>query len=163
LLEAAGVNILDLTSGGRDLASFDPSSFDAVLCMSVIEHVPHTPKPLLLALNRVLKQGGTMILDTPNLNYVYTVERLADRHSIFTPIEMQFHVTPPFEGHHREYTVDEVKYMLEAIGHEVLDIDVCNYSIYELKELTGSDAARFARMAVDPGLRELIFTRSIKR
>jgi hypothetical protein len=32
-----------------------------------------------------------------------------------------------------------------------------------LKELTGSDAARHARMVVDPELREVIFTRSIKK
>ena len=52
--------------------------------------------------------------------------------------------------------------MLEAIGHEVADLDVYNYSIYGLKELAGPDAARYARMAVDPEFREVIFTRSIK-
>jgi 2-polyprenyl-3-methyl-5-hydroxy-6-metoxy-1,4-benzoquinol methylase len=162
LLHEAGVKVIDLTQE-RDLASFEPGLFDAVLCMGVIEHVPHTPKPLLLALNRVLRPEGTLVLDTPNLLYVYTRERLAEGKPIFTPIELQFNVEPPFEGHHREYTPSEVQYMLQAIGHEVADLDVYNYSIYELKELTGSDAARYARMAVDPELREVIFTRSIKK
>jgi 2-polyprenyl-3-methyl-5-hydroxy-6-metoxy-1,4-benzoquinol methylase len=163
LLHKAGVKVIDLTEKGRDLALFESDFFDAVLCMSVIEHVPHTPKPILLALNRVLRPGGTLVLDTPNLLYAYTRERLAEGKPIFTPIELQFNVEPPFEGHHREYTPSEVKYMLEAIGHEVTDFDIYNYSIYELKELAGQGAARFARMAIDPELRELIFTRSIKR
>ncbi len=162
LLYDAGVKIVDLTEKGRDLASFEEGFFDAVLCMGVIEHVPHTPKPLLLALNRALRSGGTLVLDTPNLLYIYTRERLAQGEPIFTPIELQFNVEPPFEGHHREYTISEVKYMLEAIGHKVADLDVYNYSIYGLKELAGPDAARYARMAVDPELREVIFTRSIK-
>jgi 2-polyprenyl-3-methyl-5-hydroxy-6-metoxy-1,4-benzoquinol methylase len=163
LLREAGVKVVDLTEEGRDLASFKPDFFDAVLCMGVIEHVPHTPKPLLTAVNRVLRPEGTLVLDTPNLLYLYTRERLAEGKPILTPMELQFNVEPPFEGHHREYTPSEVRYMLEAIGHEVADLDVYNYSIYEVKELTGSDAARYGRMAVDPELREVIFTRSIKK
>ena len=61
--------MIDLTQEGRDLASFEPDFFDAVLCMGVIEHVSDTPKPLLLALNRVLRSEGTLVLDTPNLLY----------------------------------------------------------------------------------------------
>ena len=98
------MKVIDLAEKGRDLASFEEGFFDAVLCMGVIEHVPHTPKPLLLALNRVLRPGGTLVLDTPNLLYAYTRERLAQGKPIFTPIELQFNVEPPFEGHHREYT-----------------------------------------------------------
>ena len=158
-----GSTVIDLGSAGRDLSSLPSGSYDAILCMGVIEHIPHTPRLLLQSLDRLLRPGGQLILDTPNLLYIYTREKLAAGQSIFPSIEVQFHVQPPFEGHHREYTPREVAWMLEAIGHEVSELETYNYSIYGLSELSGADAKRFEMMKVDPELRELIIARSAKR
>ncbi len=163
LLRSADIGVIDL---GRDAASdlgrIGENSYDAVLCLGVIEHVAHTPRPLLLALDRVLRPGGTLILETPNLSYLYTREKLAAGRPIAPPIQLQFDVEPPFEGHHREYTSAEVVWMLQQIGHEDIDVELFNYSIYGLSELRGEDAERFRRMERDPQLRELIMTRSKK-
>ena len=43
---------------------FDEGSFDHILCTEVLEHVPD-PAAFLLDLNRVLRQGGTLILTVP--------------------------------------------------------------------------------------------------
>lgn len=42
----------------------DDDSFDHILCTEVLEHVPD-PAAFLLDLNRVLRQGGTLILTVP--------------------------------------------------------------------------------------------------
>jgi SAM-dependent methyltransferase len=163
VLAENGVDVIDLGSAGRDLSSLPSGGYDAILCMGVIEHIPHTPRLLLQSLDRLLRPGGQLILDTPNLLYIYTREKLAAGQSIFPSIEAQFHVQPPFEGHHREYTPREVAWMLEAIGHEVCELETYNYSIYGLSELSGADAKRFKMMKVDSELRELIMARSTKR
>jgi 2-polyprenyl-3-methyl-5-hydroxy-6-metoxy-1,4-benzoquinol methylase len=162
-LRSAGAQVLDLARQGITLDDWSANGYDAVLCLGVIEHIPHTPRLLLEALDRVLKPGGSLILDTPNLLYVYTREKIASGRSIFPPIEAQFHVEPPFEGHHREYTSDEVRWMLEAIGHEVTDLELFNYSAYWLSELSGKDAEYWRRMESDPQQREVVMTRSVKR
>jgi SAM-dependent methyltransferase len=43
---------------------FDDASFDHVLCIEVLEHVPD-PSTFLADLKRVLRQGGTLILTVP--------------------------------------------------------------------------------------------------
>ena len=89
-----------------------------MLCMGVIEHIPHTPRLLLDTLTRVLKPGGILILDTPNLAYLYKRLALLDGGTIFCPMAQQYYTELPFEGHHREYIVDEIAWMLNAAGHE---------------------------------------------
>jgi hypothetical protein len=78
------------------------------------------------------------------------------------PLSVQFGVTPPFEGHHREYTVTELRWMLEALGHEVLHVETFNYSMYALSELTREQAGNLGRMEADPELRELMLSVSRK-
>jgi SAM-dependent methyltransferase len=163
LLERSGARVLALAGGERNLAVVPEQAYDAVLCCGVIEHVPHTPKGLLEALDRALKPGGALVLETPNLAYVYKREKLAAGESIFPPIELQFHVTPPFEGHHREYVSREIAWMLREIGHAVDEIELFNFSLYGLSELRGPDLERFERMQADPELRELIMMRSTSR
>jgi 2-polyprenyl-3-methyl-5-hydroxy-6-metoxy-1,4-benzoquinol methylase len=158
LQRSIGISIHDFSKVGYDLAGLAPHSFDAVVCAGVIEHMAHTPRLLLESLTRVLKPGGIMVMDTPNLAYLYKRLALLDGRSVFPPIADQFYTQIPFEGHHREYVVSELEWILKAAGHEVLSVEVYNYSLYGLKELTGDDAIYFREMEADPTLREVILT-----
>src|SRR5262249_33629399 len=142
---------------GFDLAGLPAQGYDAVLVMGVIEHVPHSPRGLLDAVGRVLKPSGTIVLDTPNLAYAYNRERLARGESVMAPIASQFDCHPPFEGHHREYTMSEVRWMLERVGFEVSALDAVNYSIYGLDTLSGDDLRIYRDMLADVTRREVIF------
>ncbi|MDA3875628.1 MAG: class I SAM-dependent methyltransferase, partial [Halothiobacillus sp.] len=57
---------LDVTVGTVDILAGESSSFDAITLSHVIEHV-HEPVQLLQAVHRLLKPGGVVYIDTPNI------------------------------------------------------------------------------------------------
>ncbi len=159
-MRAAGIQIIDTTDAG--VLDAHTETYDAVLAMGVIEHVPHTPRALLNTLSRVLRPGGVIVIDTPNLGYLYTRNKLAHGDSIFCPIQLQFDTEIPFEGHHREYTIAEIQWILGAIGQTDIEIATFNYSYYGLTELAGNDLVNHRRMIDDAALREVILAISRK-
>jgi 2-polyprenyl-3-methyl-5-hydroxy-6-metoxy-1,4-benzoquinol methylase len=156
-LQAEGVRVLDES----DPAADEP--YDAVLLLGVLEHVPHTPRLLFEFVNASLRPGGLLVLDTPNLAYLYTREKLARGESVFCPIQLQYATQLPFEGHHREYTIAEVRWLLEAAGHDILELETFNYSLLMQDRLEGEAAAAWRRMALDPSLREVILSVSRRK
>jgi SAM-dependent methyltransferase len=162
LMRKAGVTLHDFDDAGRDLKGFDSAGYDVVLCLGVIEHIPHTPRLLLQSLTRVLKPGGCLVIDTPNHAYIYHRQRLSRGESVMANIEAQFRSDPPFEGHHREYTAREIAWMLEQSGQRDISLELFNYSVYALPVLTGEDLANYWATALDPASRELIMAVSIK-
>ena len=158
LQRSAGIVVHDFSKVGHDLGHLEPHAYDAVLCAGVIEHMAHTPRLLLESLTRVLRPGGILVLDTPNLGYLYKRLALLDGRSVFPPIADQYYTQIPFEGHHREYVVEELEWMLNAAGHTVLSVETFNYSVFGLTELTGDEALYFREMESDPTLREVIIT-----
>lgn len=150
LLEAHGVTV-------RNFTDFRPTGdYDAVVLMGVIEHVPHTPRLLLRDVHQALVPEGLMVLDTPNLAYIYNRQKLARGQSIHPPVQSQFGTELPFEGHHREYTASEIEWMLEASSFAMLESEAFNYSLYGLTELAGIDLENHQAMQADPSLRELL-------
>jgi 2-polyprenyl-3-methyl-5-hydroxy-6-metoxy-1,4-benzoquinol methylase len=159
----AGITVRDFADAGPELVLLPEASYDAVLCLGVVEHVPHTPRLLLEAIDRLLRRGGVLVLDTPNIAYLYNRQRLARGQSIMAPLETQYYTELPFEGHHREYTVAEVRWMLNAIGHEIVALDTFNYSMYSLPSLSGDDLANYRQMEAEPDAREIILALSRHR
>ncbi|PYR29125.1 MAG: hypothetical protein DMF98_00970 [Acidobacteria bacterium] len=160
LMRSRGIRLLDFDDAGRALAGLPDGGYDVVLCAGVIEHVPHTPLGLLTTINRVLKPGGHLVIDTPNLAHLYKRQALARGESVWPPLAAQFYSPIPYEGHHREYTAPEVAWMLNEVGHEVKAIELYSYSCYEQPELSGRDVTNFWKMLADPTQREYITTLS---
>ena len=161
-LTSEKINIYDFSSVGFDLSGLEHNKYDAVLFMGVIEHIAHTPKHILNSINKVLKKNGVLILDTPNLAYEYKRRIACAGGSNFPPISDQFDCESQFEGHHREYTTDEIEWILQRIGHQILYVDHFNYSSFWLKELTGDEVENYKKMQSDPRRREIILTASRK-
>lgn len=156
MLSQSKIEVLDSSEvfeRGIDLKE----SFAAVVCLGVIEHIPHSPRALLNSFYSWLQPGGILVLDTPNHAYVYNREKLAQGLSVHAPIRDQFLAPVPFEGHHREYTLDEVAWMVSEVGFEILETDMFNYSLYSSPSLTGDDYARYEQMLNDSSKRELIY------
>jgi len=138
------------------------AEYDVVRCTGVIEHIPHTPRYLLEALDRVLRAGGALVLDTPNLVHIYNRQKLARGESVFADMRAQYYTARPFEGHHREYTMAELVWMLEQLGHTDLRVEAFNYSMYEQATLRGRDVINHWAMVKDPTMREYLMTVSTK-
>jgi 2-polyprenyl-3-methyl-5-hydroxy-6-metoxy-1,4-benzoquinol methylase len=153
----AGIGVFDFSEVTDIISIRGAAAYDAVMCAGVIEHIPHTPRLLLESIRRVLNGGGTLILDTPNLAYLYKRRALLDGDSVFAPISQQFYTEVPFEGHHREYTVAEVEWILNAAGFDCVTLETFNYSMFGQSQLTADDAVYYYAMQADPTLREVIF------
>jgi 2-polyprenyl-3-methyl-5-hydroxy-6-metoxy-1,4-benzoquinol methylase len=154
LLTNAGVTVVN--SLDSDDESAEISDFAAALLMGVIEHVPHTPRFLLDRIRSILSTKGLLILDTPNHAYLYNRQKLARGESVFPSIQAQYWTEIPFAGHHREYTVVELDWMLRTAGFSVLDFEAFNFSLHALPEIVGTDLENYYRMEDDPSSRELL-------
>jgi len=150
------IEVHEILDVGYDLSGLAKESYDVVLCLSVIEHIPHTPRFLMQALSSVLKNSGHLILETPNLAYVYNRQKLMRGSSVHPPIQSQYFTQLPFQGHHREYTIDEIQWILEENQFSVVNLDTYLYSLYGLPHLKGIDLINFAKMQLDMTSRELI-------
>lgn len=80
-----------------------PLSYDAVVCLEVIEHVSH-PSDLLANLRRALRTNGTLILSTLNHNSQYRKNR----------------------GHIGKYTLDNFK---ELVGGSFPGVKLYDYTL----------------------------------
>jgi SAM-dependent methyltransferase len=157
----AGVQLLDFADLGYDMASV-AARYDVVLCMGVIEHVPSSPRPLLETLDRVLAPGGRLVIDTPNLVHLYNRQKFARGESVLADIGAQYRTELPFEGHHREYTIPELVWLLRRIGHRRISVEAFNYSAYALGTLSSRDVYNHWNMVRDPTMREYLMTVSEK-
>jgi 2-polyprenyl-3-methyl-5-hydroxy-6-metoxy-1,4-benzoquinol methylase len=161
VLADAGVRLLDFGDVGYDLAGFD-AHYDVVLCTGVIEHMPSSPRPLLGTLDRVLAGGGLLVIDTPNLVHLYNRQKFARGETVLADIRAQYETELPFEGHHREYTIPELVWLLRRIGHRHVSVEAFNYSAYALGTLSSRDVYNHWNMIRDPTMREYLMTVSVK-
>jgi SAM-dependent methyltransferase len=110
--------------------------FDIVVAGAVIEHVPHTPRPLLESLFGAVRPGGLLLLDTPNVARYWNRQALERGETIFQPVEDQFISEPPWEGDHREYTAGELRWVLERIGCKEVEVEFLDYNVLRFEELS---------------------------
>jgi 2-polyprenyl-3-methyl-5-hydroxy-6-metoxy-1,4-benzoquinol methylase len=150
LMRAEGIRVVS-TNRESELDQIAAlGQFDIVLAGAVIEHVPHTPRYLLETLYDAVRPGGLLLLDTPNVARYWNRQALKRGETIFQPVEDQFFSEPPWEGHHREYTAGELRWMLEHIGCKEVDIEVLDYNMLQFEELSEEHIECLATIVEDP-------------
>jgi SAM-dependent methyltransferase len=156
LLKEEGVRIVTTTREEELAQIAGLGEFDLVLAAAVIEHVPHTPRHLLETLFAGVRPGGLLALDTPNVARYWNRRALERGETIFQPLEDQYTCEPPWEGHHREYTAAELKWMLEHVGCADVELTLLDYNMLQFQELSAEHIECLATIVEDPSQSDVL-------
>ena len=114
----------------KDRLPFDDDAFGAALLGEVIEHFVLDPLFCLNEINRVLKQGGALVVTTPNAASWFSIyEALHQRHPSRWPVYSGNPTKARNHIHAREYTCAELRILLEAAGFGECEITTLDYGI----------------------------------
>jgi ubiquinone/menaquinone biosynthesis C-methylase UbiE len=96
----------------REPLPFNDETFDILTYCEVMEDTYVHPIIVLKEINRVLRKGGFLVLTTPNML------------SLYSRVNFLFGKNPNSDwakkaGHFREYTLEEVRFLLEGTGFEI--------------------------------------------
>jgi 2-polyprenyl-3-methyl-5-hydroxy-6-metoxy-1,4-benzoquinol methylase len=87
--------------------------FDVVSCYECLEHLPHSPKSVMRKITSLLAPGGRFVMSVPNIARIENRTRLLKGRTVHEKFAELYHDGEPyFAGHHHEYTIAEVKWML---------------------------------------------------
>jgi 2-polyprenyl-3-methyl-5-hydroxy-6-metoxy-1,4-benzoquinol methylase len=125
-VRAKGVTVVDMDP-------FEPvtspvGTFDLVTVMAVLEHYPHSPKPLLDNVVAMLKRNGAIYLEVPNIAYWPKRMALLRGETPLVPIQNIVRSEVPFIGHHHEYTMAELRTLVDLLGLRIIKEEFFNYS-----------------------------------
>jgi 2-polyprenyl-3-methyl-5-hydroxy-6-metoxy-1,4-benzoquinol methylase len=155
-LRKAGIHVAETYRTDETAVIDTLGRFDAVICMAVIEHIPHTPRELVRMLASHVRPGGVLALDTPNIARYWNRRRLEEGLSIHQSLENQFFSDIPYEGHHREYTAAEMAWMLEQVGCHDVRTTLFDYNLLQFQELSTEHIEALLAMTVDPTLADTV-------
>jgi SAM-dependent methyltransferase len=155
-LRSIGTEVIETDADDESSVIDQLPCFDIVISMAVIEHVPHTPRYFLESLARHVRAGGVLALDTPNIAQYWHRKRLQTGKSIHADIKDQYYAPVPFEGHHREYTQCELRWMLEQIGCKDIECDLYDYNLLQFEELSKDHITALLAMTTDPDLADTV-------
>jgi 2-polyprenyl-3-methyl-5-hydroxy-6-metoxy-1,4-benzoquinol methylase len=116
------IQVMDFAITGDD-TSFLHQKYDLVLLLAVLEHLNGTPKYLLKKLRNFLKSNGMMIIDVPNA--VSLLKRLVlffKGQYPYTSIQEYYFSDYPYSGHNREYSRQDLEFVLEQNGFWIKDL-----------------------------------------
>ena len=127
---------LDVTKGYFEKIKMDPSSFDVVVINHVLEHIKD-PVNFLEKIKRVLKPGGILFLQVPNIGS-YEARIMKEKWSYVVP-----------EDHYLQFTHNTMNMVLKKAGFSVIEAKTTGLSnelddiFQELVRCLRNDKKRF--------------------
>jgi len=117
---------VDLFDAEKDRYPYADGHFETVLACEIFEHMLHDPMHMLIEMHRVLEEGGTLVLTTPNVASFTAVARSLEQsgnpqlYSKFADPRREFADTEI--QHVREYTPKELREAVESAGFEITSL-----------------------------------------
>ena len=116
-IEKRGVRIIDFDP-------FSPKSeinekFDFVSVMCLLEHYPHSLKIAMGNIISLLKPGGSVHIEVPNIAYFPKRMAFLSGRSPLVPIEDIYQSKIPYIGHHHEFTLSELRKLASLANLEI--------------------------------------------
>jgi SAM-dependent methyltransferase len=105
----------------RDPFPYPDNFFRVVLCCELIEHLQSDPMHMLWECNRVLAEGGYLILTTPNITSARAIEAVLV--GCVPYLYPQYNIKDVTDQHHREYAPREIGEFLAAAGFTVEELE----------------------------------------
>lgn len=105
----------------QDVFPYPDNHFRVVLCCELIEHLQRDPMHMLWECNRVLMEGGFLLLTTPNIASARAIEGLLVGCSPY--LLSQYNLKTPVDQHNREYAPYEIGVALAAAGFTVVELE----------------------------------------
>ncbi len=113
LARAAGMRASLIEDASR--LPFESNSFDAAICIEVLEHL-FSPLNALVEINRILKPGGTLVVTAPNVAYWKRRAELAFL-GLWNPFGDQLSMSEPWRDPHiRFFTPASLRRCMAAAG-----------------------------------------------
>lgn len=150
LMEHAGVEIVHTTRDDEVERLAALGTYDCVISMAVVEHIPHTPRLFLESLRSHVRPGGLLVIDTPNLTRYWNRKAFAEGRSPFMDIRSQYFAEVPYEGHHREYTGQELVWMLEQLGGGTIELQYADYNMIQFDVIDRPHIECLLALATEP-------------
>lgn len=125
---------IDHFDAERDRFPYFDAHFDLVIAGEIIEHMTHDPMHLLLESRRVLREGGMLLVTTPNIASLASLSKVLD--GKYHPGIFALYKRPggePDIGHMREYTAWELDETVKAAGFEILQLFTTRIAEYSEK------------------------------
>ena len=114
---------VDLFDAEKDRYPYPDDRFETVLACEIFEHMLHDPMHMLIEMHRVLEEGGTLILTTPNVASYTAVARVLEQSGnpqLYSKFPYPLGEFADSEiPHVREYTPAELREVVDSAGFEV--------------------------------------------
>jgi SAM-dependent methyltransferase len=111
---------IDHFDAERNTYPYPDGHFDLVIAGEIIEHMTYDPMHLLLESRRVLREGGHILVTTPNIASLASVYKaLEGKHNPQIYPHYKIPDADPEIGHMREYTAYELGQGVKAAGFEI--------------------------------------------
>lgn len=121
---------------GVRIIDFDPfeagarldETFAVVTVMAVLEHYPHSLREFMANVDTIVKPGGHLYLEVPNIAYwPHRMGMLRGRSPLVNVADV-YQSRAPFIGHHHEFTRSELNTLARLSGWRVLRDESYNYT-----------------------------------
>jgi len=113
-----------------DPIPFPDHTFTGVVMGQILEHFTYSPRRTLMEVRRVLKPGGLLIVDVPNVGELHNYYRLIRGKNILYDYKKHYidyepviyKGRPYFERHNHEFTPRDLRALAETCGFEVVRV-----------------------------------------
>lgn len=153
-LREAGINTIDADPYDADFNISD--KFDIISVMAVLEHYPYSPKSLFANILKLLNKPGNIYIEIPNLAYYFKRKMLLFGKTPITNIKEIYKSETPFIGHHHEYTMEELKYIIIENNLRIEDAFYFTYSYRHTVKSTLKYPLAWLSQMIIPSCREML-------